>query len=81
MKVSKDLSLSEENGTLHLFSFSRGAAIPIPLNNVDALINYLQAAQHRLAADGLVCCPNCHYILNFQDCPKCGEAIIPAAKA
>jgi butyrate kinase len=27
------------------------------------------------AADDLEACPNCHFILNFDTCPKCGEFV------
>lgn len=42
----------------------------------------LQAVEHSVQRTGLEVCPHCHYILNFETCPKCGEWVDrPAADA
>jgi hypothetical protein len=39
------------------------------------LREFLKAHLTPRAADGLESCPHCHYILNFDTCPKCGAFV------
>ena len=68
------------NGKLHYTRPEGHPDIQEALDLIERCKNLFGVAAYEVrptprAADGLESCPKCHYVLNFDTCPKCGEYV------